>query len=257
MIALEPVGGLCNRLRAIDSAIALAKDLDQELRILWTRHKDIYARFFELFDPIESERVKLFELNPQSVHPLSTLKLDKAIKPSDFSRLLSSKYDFRDLAKYKNICITSFSRFYRNPQMYSDIHPNEHIRQLIDAETAVFAKNTIGVHIRRTDNARSMAESPVEAFCRAIDKLLQEDSSMKFYLASDCLEVKKKMVRNFGDNIITNLSISERTNLEGIVRAVIELYALSETQLILGSYWSSFSTTAANLGKITEVTIRK
>lgn len=35
MITLVPVGGLANRMKAIDAAIALAQKVSTELRIIW------------------------------------------------------------------------------------------------------------------------------------------------------------------------------------------------------------------------------
>ena len=52
MIHLKPKGGLCNRMRAVDSGVALAHDLDVQLDIHWVRAGDLHCRFDRLFEPI-------------------------------------------------------------------------------------------------------------------------------------------------------------------------------------------------------------
>lgn len=49
MIYLKPVGGLCNRMRSIDSAIALCKAYQRDLTVFWTRDVSLNASFADLF----------------------------------------------------------------------------------------------------------------------------------------------------------------------------------------------------------------
>ena len=60
MIVIEPSHGLCNRLRAIKSAMNLAKKYNQKLVVLWRVDNDLTCRFFDLFSLI-------FQHFPQSV----------------------------------------------------------------------------------------------------------------------------------------------------------------------------------------------
>jgi hypothetical protein len=50
---------------------------------------------------------------------------------------------------------------------------------------------------------------------------------------------------------------ADRDSADGVVQAAVELYALSRTQRVYGSYWSSFSHTAAHIGGIQEFTVLK
>ena len=49
MIQIEIYAGLCNRMRVLDSAMALAKRNNSRLDVIWTLEKKFNCRFEELF----------------------------------------------------------------------------------------------------------------------------------------------------------------------------------------------------------------
>ena len=49
-ILLVPVGGLANRMKAIDSAIKLSRKANSELHIIWFKDRGLNCRFDQLFD---------------------------------------------------------------------------------------------------------------------------------------------------------------------------------------------------------------
>ena len=60
-IWLVPVGGLANRMRAIDSAVALSRQCGSELHIVWFKDPGLNCRFDQLFAPIDQPRVTVTE----------------------------------------------------------------------------------------------------------------------------------------------------------------------------------------------------
>lgn len=46
------MGGLCNRMRTIASAVKLAKKLNCKMKVLWVKYKALNAPFKSLFEPI-------------------------------------------------------------------------------------------------------------------------------------------------------------------------------------------------------------
>ena len=89
-----------------------------------------------------------------------------------------------------------------------------------------------------------------EAFVEKMEAEIQNHSTMRFYLATNDYSTKQLMKDKFGDRIITSDSKAVRNTQVGIIEAWIELLALSHTQKILGSYYSSFSEMAARIGGI-------
>lgn len=108
----------------------------------------------------------------------------------------------------------------------------------------------VGIHIRRTDNAESISRSPTELFERAIETEIEKNPNAQFYLATDSAEDQQRLISIFGSRIIANANktISRKTQ-QGMVDALVDLVCLSRSAKIFGSYWSSFSETAATLGE--------
>ena len=61
----------------------------------------------------------------------------------------------------------------------------------------------------------------------------------------------------FEGKIIVYKKEMNRDTPNGIRDAVVDLYCLSKTKYIYGSYWSSFSDIAARIGEIRLITLNK
>lgn len=60
-VKIIPTGGLCNRLRAIATGVAVAKNYHCPSVIYWNNSLGLKADFCELFKPIPQDDVKLVE----------------------------------------------------------------------------------------------------------------------------------------------------------------------------------------------------
>jgi hypothetical protein len=61
---LEPYGGLCNRLRAIDAALTLANELNMGLVIYWYLDQGLGCRFETLFT--HTSNIRLIQSDPRT-----------------------------------------------------------------------------------------------------------------------------------------------------------------------------------------------
>ena len=252
-------------MRAIDSALALSRNLNTRLNIYWVRGSDLNCPFHLLFEPFADTHVQVYDrmirpLRFIHTHPnLFRLARFLHLNNQSFSsrendRLLN--VDWTTLTSGKPIIIESLGRFYANKDRYTDFKPIQPLAQRISARTAQFDKHTVGVHVRRTDNVKSIIMSPDDLFIAQMQHELEEQPLTRFYLATDSLDVKKKFTHIFGNLIITTPDEASRTTFEGVQEAVVELYALAGTSKILGSFWSTYSSTAAELGNIKMVRIK-
>ncbi|MCC7380161.1 MAG: hypothetical protein IT255_12450 [Chitinophagaceae bacterium] len=128
--------------------------------------------------------------------------------------------------------------------------PKKEIISRIDKITLQFPERIIGIHIRRTDNVKAIQNNSVADFRTRIDKELSENATAKFYLATDDSEVKQDLLKLYEGHIIINDAVLNRSSLEGLVNAVIDLWCLSRTKYIIGSFYSSYSEIAAEIGGI-------
>ena len=77
-----------------------------------------------------------------------------------------------------------------------------------------------------------------------------QDSSIRFYVASDDLAEKKKLKNIFGERVVSTFDVVRRDNQQGINDAMLDLYILASMKKIYGSHYSSYSQLAAQLFNI-------
>lgn len=245
MIVLNVMAGLCNRLQAISSGIRLAKFCDERLKVVWENDFHMDTLFSELF-----AKTECFDLEE---HRKETL-LNKVVfsKFNPFYRSMEQDQFF--LAE----CLEGDSRlifhktwraFYRNED-YSWLSPVSTLKNRIDAMD-VLPRGAIGVHIRRTDNRAAIRCSPTRLFVERIERDLRLNPTQSYFVCSDDRQVKDELLNRFGEERIrTRKDVIARKEDGGVADAVVDLFLLSQTEKIYGSYPSSFSDVAAQIGGI-------
>ena len=275
MITFVPVGGLANRMRAIDSAIALAQDTHHDLRIIWFKDQGLNCRFCDLFQPIPllGVTVKEADWTDYLLHdrprrknlyiPAAFLNIqyDGHIYEKEVTDLFYQQFDFKQWAQqHKNLWMASYIYFYpisEESKRYQIFHPISQLQHEIEKRCASFNLQTKGVHIRRTDHTDAINQSPTELFINRIKQCIATDENSLFYLATDSEEEKRRLVELFGKHIQTSPYKANRNTTEGIQEGLVELYTLSRTQTIFGSSNSSYTEAAATLGNITNEVIMR
>lgn len=258
-IRLLPHAGLCNRLRAISSAVFLAKKLNRPLTIYWQNNDECASDFCDLFDPInidipidviEYKGLKYSIARKKNLYYPKLLRIfsvDKEIlnfnckEDGDIIPLISS-----DGITFIQTC-HSITQHYDFQALFK---PISSIMNAINSVTALYSDNTIGLHIRRTDNVQAIAHNDISSFENCINRELEADSSTKFYLATDDMYVKDYLINKYGTAILTFDIPLNRNTVEGMRGAVVDLWCLSKTKRIIGSFYSSYSEVASFIGKI-------
>lgn len=125
-ILLVPVGGLANRMKAIDSAIKLSRKTNSELHIIWFKDRGLNCRFDQLFEPIDLPNVKITEATWSDYLLYDRPRQKNIFIPSLFQKatfdnciyekqalhLFYENFDFYDWAKNRKVYIASFVYFY-------------------------------------------------------------------------------------------------------------------------------------------------
>jgi len=272
-LIIDPVGGICNRVRTILSGIALNRLLNKKLEVIWDTGSDLNcpynllfekSDYFEIIDRKESGYPILSSYNNNILKRL-VIKvinkyhgLDLTIEEHDLPKTFyRANYNPTELAHKKNVYIRTCIAFFP----CNDWHlftPLPELRQRISANTATFSPSTVGVHIRRGDHSASIEKSPLALFEDAMKNELAKNTDANFYLATDNIAVQERLLTIFGNRImmLQNKDFSRDTR-KGIHDGLVDLYSLSRTNKIIGSYDSSFSETAAAMHNIPLVTVNK
>jgi hypothetical protein len=102
--------------------------------------------------------------------------------------------------------------------------------------------NTVGVHVRRTDNDEAIRSSTLDGFVQKMSEFVKKETNICFFLATDDPLVEQELVKKFGDRIITfQKSALSRNSIQGIQDALVDIIMLSRTRELIGSHWSSFT----------------
>lgn len=253
-----PYAGLGNRIRAIASGVFISQILNAESTIIyWNKTKDCYANFHDLFKPIALPNIILKE-NTSLLNKIATknnLFIPKIIQKLYYDQCIynfnkNKDGDITNIIKAKSKLLLyschSMSNHYNLKNIFI---PTNEIEAEIKDVTKAF-NNTIGVHIRRTDNINSIQQSSNESFIKKLNQEIDLNNKVQFYLATDDIQVKKFFLKTYGDRIITCWDDIDRNTLKGMKSAVKDLFCLSSTNKIIGSAYSSYSEIAAELGNI-------
>ncbi len=257
MIYVEPRAGLCNRMRVIESAYNLSKEYGAKVTVLWRKSKGLNCSYYDLF--CENTMIQVIETK----YKISLKFILRALKCKN--KFLNIQYETSNKIEHllksnkeKNIYINTVFPFY-SIKNYEIFEPTQEIKEKIDTICEKnFNANTIGIHIRRTDNINAIQYSPIELFEDFIRKKIEKEKNVRFYLSTDSIDVENKIISTFGSYIIVNHDkMWGRDSKQGMKDALIDLGCLSNCYIIVGSYYSSFSETAAQWGKTKELIILK
>ena len=263
MITVKPYGGLANRLRVIDSSYQLAQELNQEIEVIWEMSSELNCAFSKLFripDDIKFTERALDSIFKKGIKKFKRLLLklgfrvpfgyDKYFIDDEVFEFKNNPDIINNLRKYNNIYIETVHLFFKNSDSYTIYTPVEDISRSVNTIRKQFTSNTIGIHIRRTDNVLSIKHSPLSEFKRVIETELSNDSNVRFFLATDSPPDEEELKREYPGKIITYQKEISRNSEKGIQDALVDLLCLAATKKIIGSYYSSFSDVASYMGGI-------
>lgn len=270
MIFLEPEGGLGNRLRAIHSAVRLSEVTGHSLVIRWVKKKGMMCLYKDLFAHSDHFTVKDTKRNlvsrgasiilPARLNDfIRRVRFDLVLDNREVQNVLKSKAEIQELVEgMEKIFIKTHHFFFEGENGFYAPAPSEEILSRVEEIVQQFHENTVGVHIRSTDNYKSKEMSPISLFLNRMEKELAHSPNTLFYLSTDSDESRKMLLKHFGSKKIIfqpNIELS-RDSRAGIKDAYVDMLCLSRTRMIYGSYWSSFSAVAAAVGRVNKETLK-
>jgi hypothetical protein len=272
-LVVKPFGGLANRLLVLDSVMKLRKLINpKETIIIWERNENLNCKFSHLFKVPEGliaketfgfkwHKLQTFFQIYNSFDPshyrwtmfnksLGRERIcNKVIYANDMESHLNSHKEFY-IPDSKSLYISFYQRFISKRDAFFNIQLNDQIEEKVKNVSEAFYPDTIGVHIRRADHKASINQSPTSFFIKKMNEYVDKSVEARFFLATDSVEEKNALVRRFGQNIITREITYSRKNTQGIEDALIDMFCLSKTNAVWGSYDSTFSQVASELGGI-------
>ena len=253
MVIIQPSGGLCNRMRVINSSLELAKRKGAKLLVLWYCADELNAPFESLFQPVDEFKVINFTSLKDLRKIWYQLTARTRINNADIENHTTDgtlDQDFFDSIKLPAYIFT-WEHFYPADEYFKLFKPTAELQRRIDEVTKHFTEDMVSVHIRRTDQINSIAYSKTENFIDLMNREIEANPEVKFFLATDDKEEEALLRKTFPGKIVSNENRTlRRDSLDGMYDALLDLFCLSACKKIIGSYCSSFTDTAASLGGI-------
>ena len=253
MVIIQPSGGLCNRMRVINSSLELAKRKNAKLLVLWYVADELNAPFESLFQPVDEFKVINFTSLKDLRKLWYQLTARTRVNNADIENNTTNgtlNQDFFDSIKLPAYIFT-WEHFYDADENFKLFKPTGELQRRIDEVTKHFTEDMVSVHIRRTDQVVSIAHSKTENFIELMNREIEENPEVKFFLATDDKEEEALLRKTFPGRIVSNENRTlRRDSLDGMYDALLDLYCLAACKKIIGSYFSSFTDTAASLGGI-------
>lgn len=266
-ITLFPVSGLGNRIAAIESAVKLAEENGfDRLIILWDQ-TTVPCPFDELIsahsDKCEIVVKTIYGGNRKNIISrvlhgvmvrMYTMGTDKSLPLLDGGD--NGKVAPESFPKSGRVYIRACTEFYPFEKI---VHVSFNDADQEKAKNCLpVGRRCIGVHIRRGDNYNASNESSTELFIDRIIVAINKDDKVAFFLATDDQDVQKKLLDEFPGYIYVQPDkTNERFSKVGQHEAAVDMIALSMTEYIIGSFYSSFTDMAAKLGGIRSEIVRK
>jgi hypothetical protein len=244
ILIIEPVNGLCNRLRAMASGWILAKHLDREFKVVWKDSKDIgYCKFEQLFEPVDFITHSVPDSATVFVAGIKTEMslLDQLCKcESECIYLQKTGGNYiahgMDLKQFNNL----------KSEFYNSLVPVKDVASCVDR---FLEKNNLeqylGVHIRRTDRRSFTPET--EMFARAIDRF----KAKHVLLCTDDEKEREKLSKLTSAKItMYPKKVFDRYTPASVKEALVEWLLLGRCSNIVFSHGSSYGYEACVYGKL-------
>ena len=268
-IVITPYGGLANRMRTLNAAIEFAKAEGVRLQAVWFCNRELNAPYDALFIPPYCDENQIITIRKGGFFDRfvyrsprrHTLWLPYIIAPRLFdTRIYSQEFKrLREQGELESV-IKSGNRVliescYEFGDYYASLSKNfvpvpDILNAVNEYVAKNFTRNTVGIHIRRTDNWLSIQKSPLSLFIEAMQREIEACADTNFYVATDDVATKEELRRCFGNRILTLDTDCSRNSISGMKDAVKEMWILSRTTRIYGSFYSSYSVIASHLTNI-------
>ncbi len=270
-LLLVPAGGLANRMHAIASTYEMCRRAEVHLRVVWFQDWALHAPFHDIFRPTDLLCLREATLMDHLVYDrprrrnghiprlFQCLLFDRRIDEEQVTALVEQGFDFERWARGHNSYMSCFREYgtFDNSLYGRLFRPVAQVEQQVDNFASQFSAHTIGFHIRRTDNRRSIEQSPLSLFIEAGKQEIDGHPDTKIFVATDDEPTKRQLREIFGDRLMMQQVEADRGSTQGIRGGLIDMYTLARTKVVYGSAGSSFSMMAAKIGGNKLVTLTK
>jgi hypothetical protein len=273
-----PTQGFGNRIKIIASAHIYCRYINLPLYICWDSSEECSIPYSDIFSENNTlQTITMEEIQASQycyfgrVHTNSIFdKIDQVLQDKDHTYdyiLIEGGHEFKLPAITRLQYLGKKRSFYQSLEFVPNIQ--ERIDTFISDNPELFSENAkrIGIHYRDIKTPFDgldvennpivdfVKNSPLDAFYSAIQSVRSCEHT-HFIVISNSDEIYNHIVKQFPDrSIITTTPKSyHRNDKDGMLDAIVDFLILTKCNLIIGSYFSSFSDEASSFKLIPKIT---
>jgi hypothetical protein len=241
ILHLQVRSGLCNRLRALLSAVSAAEATGRALRVTWTpspqcgaRLDDLWSHPFRETNRLERRRWRVSDINDSRYLPDLTGE-----EPARIVHVRSGKVLMEG---------TPATRGW--PGNLQQMQPLPELQERLDRVDELLGDAPrVGIQLRTHPSAHheTLAASPVSWYVEQLRPIVERVPGVRIFGSFDTPESESEMRSVFGDALITTPDKGAFNSVRGVQDAVCDLYLLSRCDVIFGAHLSSIGSTAGYL----------
>lgn len=243
------MSGLGNRMRAWMTTSAFAEYLNVPYVMKWRLDdacgQTSFEELFEIPENMQYETGRRYQPNA------NTFWIKKNYPNNNFhARFIEGNFDLTQ---------KQFQKYVDNQKRH--IKPLPHIQNKIDEYLKKYDfENSIGLHIRRTD-LKEQEKTPDWWFDREIQKEIDNNPNIKFFLATDNKWTEEKFMMKYSEHFFTTTCEyddsefgekypgGDRKRHSPTEQGLIDMLLLGSTKKVYGCHGSSFGRFGAWYGK--------
>lgn len=252
-IFLIPLGGLGNRMRFLETASVILKNIGvKKVHVIWIVNDDLHAKIEDLFNVDNFLNIHTLYTN-NFIEKIITYGLLYLLRLCPFHYYADRNFNLKEYAGKRNFAIIEGSERLSDYNHLEFFKPKDNL--LSKAKSILGdSPNIVGVHIRRTDHQLAISRSTDDLFDQIISNEISSGKCV--YVSTDDTAVKKNLKTKYGDKIITYENVVlDRKSSSGMQDAVIEMLCLALCEKIYGSYGSTFSNVASYIYGKPKITV--
>lgn len=256
--------GLGNRLRAIGSAAAIAEKSGRELVIVWQSDHHCECEFSDLFD-YSGEIITQSFVNDANKYMdvYNYMEIEQGACKDKLVEISGDKHLYLRAAYTFNSPLSDWDS---ENEFIKSLTPSKQVLSLIapfnvDGYIAAHIRMEAGAGLDHNtyDSVANWTQeghdelhfwrdkSHYSAFIKRIDQLIDNDTNLKLFVATDLQETYDIFQKYYGDRLVyLKRDVFDRSK-EQIIYALADVLLLSKCSKLLGSTWSSFSEAAMRL----------
>ncbi|PXF42803.1 hypothetical protein BWQ96_07454 [Gracilariopsis chorda] len=272
--------GLGNRLRALASAMAFANATDRELVLIWEKDAHIAADFDELF---EDDMVVMKQFKPKwpfkgydrydkswlsfEMYNYMEMEGQGAVK----GQLIADEADKHMYFKsaYVMEADARLTDWESSNRMLRSLRAVKEVREAVEGFEKQGLSSMVGVHIRDRTLDRDISNVKFDAeygsaasremefwrrksgyrrFVKEMQRVVASDSTARFFVATDTVEVLQRLQEQFGRKVVWMRRDCDGRDGRCVRFALVDMMCLARSRELWGSNWSSFTEAASRLG---------